>query len=155
MAKKIFFSFENIIGNLNNITNIKEYDKLIIYEKNFEIDNRYMQSILRMINNDNRIDTINFFKNLINECILLSNNLINNILITSSLEDIKYHKLRLKNLSDSLLYSINGFDKLKITYDSDIIICSDIDNIIKNIRTIYTNNHNLDKTNIKYILKID
>jgi hypothetical protein len=152
--KEYNFTYDEIIINLKLIGEIRIDDKLRIYGNNLDIDNRYMKSIMRTLYNDGRLNTIELINNLIDDGITYSNNLIDKIVgaDSSNIENINY-KHQLNMLTVTLNTSINGLDKLKITYKSDNIFIANIDLILDKIRKIVSNNMNNMKTIIKELSK--
>ena len=61
MERKVIY--KDIFDNLKKLSYVKEYDKLIILDNTFAIDNRYFKSITRMFYNNSRADTSIFIKN--------------------------------------------------------------------------------------------
>jgi hypothetical protein len=152
--KKYNFSYEEILINLKLIGEIKIDDKLRICNNNLDIDNRYMKSVVRKFYSDSRINTIELINDLIEDSIIFSNNLIDKIVAVDSgnVENIHY-KHQLNILTVNLNTSLNGLDKLKVTYKEDNIFIANIELIMDKIRIIVSNNMNNIKTIIRELSK--
>jgi hypothetical protein len=152
--KKYNFSYEEILINLKLIGEIKIDDKLRICNNNLDIDNRYMKSVVRKFYSDSRINTVELINDLIEDSIIFSNNLIDKIVAIDSgnVENIHY-KHQLNILTVNLNTSLNGLDKLKVTYKEDNIFIANIELIMDKIRIIVSNNMNNIKTIIRELSK--
>tara|TARA_Y100000385_G_C13080050_1_gene633404 strand:- start:1416 stop:1979 length:564 start_codon:yes stop_codon:yes gene_type:complete len=141
---------ENVLTNLKIISSLKPNEKLTKNGSIFIIDPpTYVQGAYRWWNNDSRIDSMNHIESMIE----LSFSLIDDIftseveMSTGSTNDNNYyHKrimpqtyfqnensARLQNFSIELTNSIKGLQNLKLTYHSDISVCSKIDVLIDKI----------------------
>lgn len=152
--KKYNFSYEEILINLKLIGEIKIDDKLRICNNNLDIDNRYMKSVIRKFYSDSRLNTIELINDLVEDSIIFSNNLIDKIVAVDSgnVENIHY-KHQLNILTVNLNTSLNGLDKLKVTYREDNIFIANIELIMDKIRIIVSNNMNNIKTIIRELSK--
>ena len=140
MERKVIY--KDIFDNLRKLSYVKEYDKLIILDNTFEIDNRYFKSITRMFYNNSRADTSIFIKNLLNDCIEYSNKLI----VMINQEPYKNNKEILKLLIQDLMGAELGLINLKTTYKNDIVFENNIDLSLKIIRILIYNIKNYNKT---------
>ena len=143
---------ETVLTNLKIISSLKPNEKLTKKDNIFIIDPpTYIQGAYRWWNNDSRIDSMTHIESMIE----LSFSLIDDIftseveITTGSSNDNNnnyYHKrimpqtffqnensARLQNFSIELTNSIKGLQNLKLTYHSDISVCSKIDVLIDKI----------------------
>ena len=137
------FTYEEVIINLKLISEIQINDKLRIYGNNIDIDSRYIKSIMRIFYGDGRANTVKFINMLINYAIKYSNNLIQ-IINSENNEnpELKHNKHQLNVLTTSLNTSLNGLNKIKITYQNDNVFIANIELISDKIRVIVDNNMN-------------
>jgi hypothetical protein len=142
MERKVIY--KDIFDNLKKLSYVKEYDKLIILDNTFEIDNRYFKSITRMFYNNSRADTSIFIKNLLNDCIEYSNKLI--VMINQEPHNHKNNKEILKLLIQDLIGAELGLINLKTTYKNDIVFENNMDLSLKIIRILIYNIKNFNKT---------
>ena len=114
-------NYDDIILNLKILSKIKEKEKLIISNKLFNIDKRYMQSLTRYFTDDNRNDTIRH---------------INLILLHGfkMLDDNENDLERKKSLILEFKKCISGLSCLKFTYKDDEVIGSQLDLLIDKIK---------------------
>ncbi len=144
--EELVFTYEEVFINLKLLSEIKLDDKLRVYGNNIDIDKRYVKSIARIIWGDSRNNTIRFINILINYATTFSNDLINTI---KKMENDKHYKHQLNILTANLSGSINGLEKLKITYKDDNVFTANIDLILDKIRILIDNNMNNNNTIIK------
>jgi len=120
-----------IISNLNLLSKLEPKQKLFINSVDnnenilgFElmIDNSYVQNVSRWYYKQNRENTINHIKKLIE----ISINKINFYKLNDNLVEVYKYNLALDN-------SINGLKNLKITYQKDENIIKELEQIIENI----------------------
>ncbi len=128
---KVTFTLDDLHTNLVLISKIMPYDKLFINKNLLNIDNRYLQSIIRWYFVESRVRTINFIKSIVDETF----NTIDEILkdkeyMTNSSENRDFI---LQRFTNELKNSIMGLNNLKITYDLDLLIKSQLEVIIENI----------------------
>jgi len=121
--------------NLKIIANIKEYDKLISIDNQIEIDHAsYMQFVRRWWNGRNRKDTILFLKDFIfNDTFKIIDETLENEIRDKREQNFfreSNHNILQKFLLE-LRNAISGLQNLKITYNSDIPIKSQLDIIIE------------------------
>ena len=127
-----------VFTNLKIISNIKEYDKLIIDEnKHIDIDSpTYLQFARRWWSGRNRLNTLNYLKNCVyrDAFIIIDNTLKNEIKnkINMNYFEQSNHNILQKFLLD-LKNSIRGLQNLKITYNNDVSFKSNLDVIIEEI----------------------
>lgn len=115
-----------LISNLENISSLKESDKLSIDNELLVIDEvSFFQSIYRKFNNDSRTRTIEHIEKIIKELFEYIDNLNSdkNIFKEKTISD--YNKL-----NQYLIRTIPGLQNLKITYFNDIKITNRIDLVI-------------------------
>ena len=151
-------SIENILTNLKILSNIKPNDKLINDGDNLIIDQpEFTQFIKRWWNNSSRVNTLDTIEKLIDETFITIDNIYNSEIQSNtdiSVHNNYYYKRvmpenyfktdnsqQLQILSSELVNCVKGLQNLKLTYVSDISICSRIDLIIDKI-TIRTNKIN-------------
>jgi len=130
-SDKITFTLDDLHTNLVLISKILPYDKLFINKNLLNIDNRYLQSIVRWYFIESRVRTINFIKNVVDETF----NIIDEILkdkeyMTNSSENRDFI---LQRFTAELKNCIMGLNNLKITYDLDLLIKSQLEVIIENL----------------------
>ena len=145
---------DSILLDLKIISQIKENDKLITSKDLLEIDNSYFQSIKRYWNNDNRLSTIDYIKNVVNNTLKFTditfNDSNNN---TNIFKENNSHILQ--RFLVEMTNAIKGLDNLKLTYNNDTTIISAIDiykekltmriEAIQNILTINVNKEKVSK----------
>jgi len=130
IMETVLLSLDDVIVNLNVLSNIKVGNKLYHNNNYLNINNNYFSFIYRWYNNINRHDSIEFINIILVETFKYNNLLYNN------------HVL-LFRLTDSLQNSINGLENLKITYNGDKLIVSKIDCMIDSIRSKIDENFKL------------
>ena len=124
-----------LITNLENIGNLKEYEKLSIQNDILIIDdNSYFQSIYRKFNNDSRLNTINHIEKVIKEIFEYIDNLNSENNIFKEKIITEYNKI-----NQYLVRTIPGLQNLKITYFNDICTTNKIDIIIIKIQNRINN----------------
>ena len=116
---------EDVILNLKLISKIKQNDKMIVVNKIIQVDNRFLQPILRWYTSDNRAETFNFITLIINKG--------TENLLSDKKEDSIYTKDFIKK---ELLNSLQGLENLGATYKNDILISSKIDLLKDKIKKI-------------------
>lgn len=136
------FTYDDILINLKLIGQLKEDEKLRIYNNSIDIDNRYAQSIMRLLYGDSRDATVEFISGLVMASKMQSHKLLDQIDPSDSAADNKDLKHKLNNLTSDLTSCLNGLDKLKITYRNDHVFRSKIEVIADRIRVIIENNMN-------------
>ena len=121
---------DNIVLNLKILSKLKENYKLNVNGKNLSINNSYIPSITRYLNDDSREGTILFLesldkliKNKIEK--IVEENSDSNMFLTSK-ENI------LLQISHNLTISLVGLNNLIKTYSSDELTTSKIEIIINN-----------------------
>ena len=114
-------NYDDIILNLKILSKIKEKEKLIISNKLFNIDKRFIQCITRYFTDDNRNDTIRH---------------INLILLHGFkyLDDSNSDEEKIKSLKIEFKKAISGISCLKFTYKDDEVIGSQLDLLIDKIK---------------------
>jgi len=126
-----------IFTNLKIISNIKEYDKLIINDKQIDIDNPgYLQCMRRWWNGRNRLNTLTYLKDYVyrDAFLIIDTTLQNEIKNKNNHNYFQHsnHNILQKFLID-LKNSIRGLQNLKITYNIDVSFKSQLDVIIEEI----------------------
>ena len=123
---KTDIDLNKLITNLDNISSLKESDKLSIDNELLVIDEvSFFQSIYRKFNNDSRTRTIEHIEKIIKELFEYIDNLNSdkNIFKEKTISD--YNKL-----NQYLIRTIPGLQNLKITYFNDIKITNRLDLVI-------------------------
>ena len=144
-----FNSTENILTNLKILSSIKPNEKLTKTNNILVIDPpTYIQGAYRWWNSDSRSDSMNEIENIIETSFSLIDEIYTNELEgnTTNNNDNYYSKrimpqtffqnensARLQTFSIELTNSIKGLQNLKLTYGSDISVCSKIDVLIDKI----------------------
>lgn len=136
------FTYDEVLVNLKLIGQLKEDEKLRVYNNAIDIDNRYAQSVMRLLYGDSRDVTIDFISGLVSSAKSHSHKLIDQIIPSDNSNDGKDIKHKLNNLTSDLTSCLNGLDKLKITYRNDHVFRSKIEVIADRIRVIIENNMN-------------
>ena len=123
-------NYDDVVLNLKILSKIKEKEKLIISNKLFNIDKRYVQSVCRFVTDDNRQDMLKH---------------LNLILLHSFkiLEDNKIKTENVNSLIEDLKKSISGLSCLKFTYKDDEVLCSQLDLLIDKIKEKITSSDNI------------
>tara|TARA_B110000208_G_scaffold191467_1_gene258412 strand:+ start:3536 stop:3958 length:423 start_codon:yes stop_codon:yes gene_type:complete len=114
-------NYDDVILNLKILSKIKEKEKLIISNKLFNIDKRYIQFIVRTLTDDNRNDTIRH---------------INLILLHGFkfIDDEEINDEKKTALKDEMKRSLSGLSCLKFTYKDDEVIGSQLDLLMDKIK---------------------
>ena len=114
-------NYDDVILNLKILSKIKEKEKLIISNKLFNIDKRYIQGVCRFVTDDNRQDMLKH---------------LNLILLHSFkiLDDKNTSEDKILSLKEDLKKSISGLSCLKFTYKDDEVLCSQLDLLIDKIK---------------------
>lgn len=123
---------EDVFVNLTVISNIVPGDKLLVDEKLLNIDTSRFQFVTRWFKGANRVDTMQFIRNVLDKAFQLNEQCI-------SEKDGK----TLLTLMSTLKNVIRGLNHLKQTYAHDKLVQSEIDVMIENIITKLNNNSNL------------
>ena len=127
-----------VFTNLKIISNIKEYDKLIINDNNhIDIDNpSYLQFMRRWWNGRNRLNTLTYLKDFVykDAFIIIDNTLQNEMKNKHNYNFFQHsnHNILQKFLIE-LKNSIRGLQNLRITYNTDVSCKSQLDVIIEEI----------------------
>jgi hypothetical protein len=126
-------SFEDIQVNLRLLSDLKEGEKLMITENRYAVvDNRYINSLWRMISSDSRLKSFDFIIHVIQETQNYCNNTVNNI--NNNIETEKNMK-KLVNLQSLLEQTIEGLTRLTETYSDDKLSRAKLRTIQKTITT--------------------
>jgi hypothetical protein len=120
-------TLDDIFINLTLISKIEVGNKLFNEDKYINIDNSYFPSITRWFYGNNRKTSINFISQILSK----SFEYFSELIIANNSESSK-KSLR---LNSDLKNSINGLTNLKLTYNYDKLIQSEIDVMIDNIRS--------------------
>ncbi len=137
--KAIELTTEEIFVNLRLISRIEVGDKLMQYDKHFNIDNGYFRSITRWYKGENRKNTIQFMSAIFSKAFEL-----NDKLLEDKTEDSVQTLIR---LNSDLKNTLTGLNNLKQTYYSDKLVQSEIDVIMDDVQTrLDTNIKNLNFT---------
>ena len=137
---------DDILYKLNIISHIKQGDKLYCYHDSFYIDNSFLQSISRFINNQNRNDAINNIKECIETIIYITDFIYRNeISVKKNIKEKESRQINsfFKESNDKILKkfyiqmssAIDGLTNLKITYSDDLSIKTLIDLLIKKLQS--------------------
>mgnify|MGYP003388837232 CR=1 FL=1 len=123
-------NLNKLIINLENLSNIKEYDKIYIENEIVIIDEPYFfQSVIRTYNRHSR-------QNAIDEINKIISSVFEYLDYLNSEDNIfKEKNIYINNkLNQHLIKTIPGLQNLKITYFSDLITTKQIDLIIIKIQ---------------------
>jgi len=144
------YTLESVLTNLKIISNVNPNDKLTFIDDMLIIDPPiYTQGLIRWWRADSRIHSINEIEKLIQNTFCIIDNIysseINNT-TNSNVENNYYYKRSIPNnyfktensqqlqtFSNELTNAVKGLQHLKMTYQSDISICSKIDVMIDKI----------------------
>ena len=127
-------SYDDLILDLNILSKLKANQKLCIVDNKLCIDSKYLKSITRYLNDDSRVNTINYLEQLYKK---LTNDLES--LIKTFNNDKKDDYLRETNtnilisLNHYLKLSLVGINNLIQTYINDEVIKSRIELLINDI----------------------
>lgn len=137
---------EEVLYKLKIISHLNKGDKLYCSNNNIFIDNSYIPSISRYINNQNRNNTISFITDCIENVIYITDFIYKNEL--SVKKNIKEKDTRtinnffkesndkvLKKIYIALSNTIDGLNNLKLTYNDDLSIKTIIDLLLQKINT--------------------
>jgi len=144
-------------NNLDELSKIKNGDKLYIENNCIKIDEPYMfQGIWRYCNNVSRKDAILVINKLLNDIELFFNSLLLKNITKSSIEftatsnninnriKIKQDEYNiLSKINTKLKLSIPGIENLKKTYETDNEISGETDKIISKINNLVNNINNI------------
>ena len=129
--------YDDVIVNLKLIGQLKEDQRLRIRDNAFDIDQRYGHTLVRWLWSDSRDKSIEFLTKIVESAEFHSTRL-NEEMETNNNDKDTNHKLN--NLTNDLHASLNGIDKLRITYRNDHVFRSKLDVITDKIRVIIENN---------------
>ena len=138
----------NLLSTLGTISKINPGDKLIVKNRNLEIDKRWIQWYRRKIDGEGRYSSVLFLEELYSEIkdriniiiINLENNNKINTIDHNSIEDdskliIKEKNIEnyriLRSIANSLGKSYKGIKNLMVTYDNDTSVISKLEFIIE------------------------
>ena len=134
-----------ILYKLTIISYIKQGEKLCCYDNNIIIDDSYIQSISRFFSNQNRTNAIDHISNLINESIEITDFIYRcelSVRKNAKEKESRQSKTFFKNSNEKILKqffikmtnAIDGLNNLKLTYNSDITIKTNIELLITRIQ---------------------
>ena len=143
-------SLENVLTNLKIIASLSPNDKLTAQDNILIIDTPYLaQGVYRWWNADSRSNTMSDIEKIINTCFELIDNIYQSEVSCTNTNgvDNNFYKNRtipqtyfdtensqqLQNFSVELTNAVKGLQNLKLTYASDISICSKIDVFIDKV----------------------
>jgi hypothetical protein len=144
-------------NNLDELSKIKNGDKLYIENNCIKIDEPYMfQGIWRYCNNVSRKDAILVINKLLNDIELFFNSLLlknitkSSIQFTATSNNVN-SRIKIKQDEYNILYTINtklklsipGIENLKKTYETDNEISGETDKIISKINNLVNNINNI------------
>ena len=136
----------DLIYKLTIISYLKHGEKLYCDESNIYIDNSYIPSLSRYMSNQNRNISITYITNIINDVIYITDFIYKNEISIKKNEKEKEERLVrnffkesndkiLKNFYIKLNCVIDGLNNLKLTYNNDNNIKTNIDLLIKKIES--------------------
>ena len=123
---------DDIFVNLTVISNIVPGDKLLVDDRLLNIDTSRFQFVTRWFKGANRVDTMQFIRNVLSSAFTLNDECV-------TTKDGKT-MLRLMSILKNVA---KGLHHLKQTYANDKLIQSEIDVMIENIITKLNSNSNL------------
>ena len=123
-------TLEDIFINLTLISKIEVGNKLIQTNKHVNIDTSYFPSITRWYYGLNRNDNLLFIRLILTKAFEY-----NNKLLLENVSDEDINTQLLVRLNNDLEKSIEGLSNLKQTYSYDKLVQSEIDVMIKDIRS--------------------
>ena len=143
-------NLENVLTNLKIIAKVSPNDKLTVIDGILVIDQpQWGQGMVRWWRLDSRSNSMSEIEKLIEDSFTIIDNIYSSEVMINSGTDIKnnfYYKRtipqtyfetenshQLQTFSVELTNSVKGLQNLKLTYKSDISICSKIDVIIEKI----------------------
>tara|TARA_Y100000741_G_scaffold364008_1_gene353679 strand:- start:289 stop:786 length:498 start_codon:yes stop_codon:yes gene_type:complete len=137
---------QDILYKLNIISHIKQGDKLYCYNNSFYIDNSFIQSISRFINNQSRNNAIQNIKDCIETIIDITDFIYRNeISVKKNIKEKESRQVNsffresndkiLKKFYIQMSSAIDGLTNLKITYSDDLSIKTLIDLLIKKLES--------------------
>ena len=137
---------DEILYKLKIISHLKKGDKLYCFDDNIYIDNSYIPSISRYINNQNRNDSILFINNCIENVIYITDFIYRNeISVKKNIKEKDSRNINnffkepndkiLKKFYIKLTNTIEGLTNFKLTYNEDLSIKTNIDLLIQKIQT--------------------
>ena len=149
IENKSSYTLEDVLTNLKIISNVNINDKLTLVNNILVIDPpQYIQGIIRWWRSDSRENSMNGIEEIISNVFNIIDNIYNDEVNEINSEGMPnfYHKrdlpknyfknehsLQLQTFTNELTNSIKGLQNLKITYQTDISICSKIDVLIDKI----------------------
>ena len=127
-----------VFTSLKIISNLKEYDKLIINDNKYiDIDNpSYLQFMRRWWNGRNRLNTLTYLKDFVyKDAFIIIDNTLQNEMKNNHNHNFFQHSNHniLQKFLIELKNSIRGLQNLKITYNVDVSFKSQLDIIIEEI----------------------
>ena len=137
----------NILYKLTIISYIKQGEKLYCDDDlNIFVDNSYFPSISRYMTSQNRSITLKVVTEIINDVIFITDFVYRNeISLKKNEKEKNDRQIRtffkesndkiLKNFYIKLTCALDGLNNLKLTYNNDITIKTNIDLLIKKIET--------------------
>lgn len=128
IKEELDLTLEDVFINLTLISKIEVGNKLVQNNKHVNIDTSYFQSISRWYYGLNRNDNLAFIRVVLQKAFEY-----NNKLLDDSEEDTNIQLL--VRLNTDLEKSIDGLSNLKQTYYYDKLVQSEIDVMVKNIRS--------------------
>jgi hypothetical protein len=142
--KEIDLTLEDVFINLTLISKIEVGNKLVQNDKHVNIDTSYFPSITRWYYGLNRNDNLSFIRLILHKAFDY-----NNKLLDDSEEDTNIQLL--VRLNTDLEKSIDGLSNLKQTYYYDKLVQSEIDVMVKNIRSKLETNTKIINFNVSGI----
>lgn len=130
-------SIDEVKLNLKTIGMVREFDKLCIKGNFLEIDHTTV--VKRTINNliydgYSRVDVIDFIIHLTEECLSISDNILNEQNYNASNKFFKDNiNNTIKSLADEIRLSIIGLRNIKLTYIKDSAIQSRLELVIEKL----------------------
>ena len=138
---------DSLLLNIRIISEIKEYDKLktSLDNNSLKIDQDYLQFVWRYYYDDNRENSLNRIKFIMEKTFDLIEDIKNEEKIQSS----KTNKRDLQRLLLALTASLRGLDNLKVTYKLDVNIIASLNLLIEKI------NIKINELNVMFKIKIE
>lgn len=144
------YTMEDVLTNLKIISNVNPNDKITFIDNMLVIDPPiYGQGIIRWWRADSRINSMNEIEKLIENVFSIIDDIYSseiNHTTNSTVENNYYYKRSIPNnyfktensqqlqtFSSELTNAVKGLQHLKMTYQTDISICSKIDVMIDKI----------------------
>ena len=137
---------DNILYKLKIISHLKQGEKLCCFNNNIFIDDSYIPSVSRYINNQNRNDSMAFITDCIENVIYITDFIYRNeISVKKNIKEKETRNINnffkesndkiLKKFYIKLTNSIEGLTNLKLTYNEELSIKTTIDLLIQKIQT--------------------